>query len=190
MRSSIRSSSAPLTRRSFSSIWDEIAYLNFKACYWYYAGKPARARPFADRMGTLLRKAPDAHDAILGEECWSLIFELRGDLAKAIASRRRGISLIKRVHRIARRSSPKIRSLLVDPRGLAEQLTLLAMQYVDAGDAKQAFAAIDEARRLAKERRFRFEFADLHEDLRRAAGQLRKGATPLRRTQTGPISIT
>src|SRR5438552_824876 len=88
------------TRRTFQSEWDEIAYLYGKVLYWLYdKGDRRRALPFAKRLKPLLRKASPKQEAIFGEECWSLIYEVERDFAKAIAHRRHEIRQILKLRK-------------------------------------------------------------------------------------------
>lgn len=60
---------------------------------------------FADRLARVLRELPNNGVAILRVEGLALISELEGNVADAIAHRRREIKLMERLHREAR--SPK-----------------------------------------------------------------------------------
>src|ERR1043166_8937283 len=76
----------PLVRRKFKSAWDQIGYLQDKLLYWLYQREDARtARFFAKRLESLLSRADPKQEAILGQECRSLIFESRGNFPQAIA---------------------------------------------------------------------------------------------------------
>jgi hypothetical protein len=116
-------------RRKFADRRDELEYLYHKLLYWLYErqGRP-RARAFADRLDRLVAKASAGHDAIFPEECRSLIWEARGDLAKAIKHRRNEIRLRKRLLSLA--ENDPHRDLLLGMYGyddLSERLDLLAV---------------------------------------------------------------
>src|SRR5262249_14883352 len=92
----------PPTRRRFRTEWDEIEYLYQKILYWFYPVRDRRKTlKYCDRMEALLKKVAANHETILGEECWSLVCEARGDLARAIAYRENEIRLIHRLHEIS-----------------------------------------------------------------------------------------
>src|SRR4051794_29428862 len=93
----------PPNRHKFKTDWDEIVYLYEKLLYWLYQrADPAKARPYVRRLEQLLPKADPGHDAILGEECWSLIYEAKGDLRRAIEYRENEIRLIRQLHELSR----------------------------------------------------------------------------------------
>ena len=71
----------PRTRRKFAHAWDEIQYLYDKLLYWFYGEhpRPDRARRYARRLSKLLQRCDTNEESILGQECRSLICELRGE---------------------------------------------------------------------------------------------------------------
>src|SRR5438093_7196503 len=93
----------PPTRRAFADPRDELDYLYHKLLYWFYErGDARKARPFAERLRRLLRVASPGNNAIFGEECRSLIDEVKGDRRSAIAHRENEIRLIRQLHDKAR----------------------------------------------------------------------------------------
>lgn len=160
----------PPARRSFVSGWDEIVYLYHRLLYWFYGrSSPARARPFAKRLERLLRREAADHQTIKGEECWSLIHELKGKYPRAIAYRLSEIRLMKRILRAKDREERAGKAGLHywphNPSDLAERLAILAILYTHAGDPKRARASIKEARRLSEVHGFEFESQELFDDL-------------------------
>jgi hypothetical protein len=157
---------ASQTRRKFYHDWDEIDYLRLKILHWFYEREDRRkALPFCARLQALLERTPDAHEAILGEECWSLICEVRGDLAGAIAYRQREIELIKRLHRISINTPGRdIVWRGYDYSDLSDRLDLLAILYHDAGNLPQAIRVLRESRQLCKRHGIAFDGADLLRD--------------------------
>src|SRR4051812_7365556 len=90
------------TRRTFQGEWEEIAYLYEKILYWLYDKSDRRqALQFARRLKPLFRKASPKHEAIFGEECWSLIYELERDFVRAIAHRKHEIRKILKLREAA-----------------------------------------------------------------------------------------
>jgi tetratricopeptide (TPR) repeat protein len=153
----------PLDRRKFANEWDEIEYLYDKILYWLYQREDAgKARPYADRLERLLPRADPKQEAILGQECWSLVFETKGDLPKAIEHRQNEIRLIRRLHEICR-NKPSAHPALEDYgyNALSDRLELLATLYHAAGQLDRAIETVQESKRLCKEHGIRFDGADL-----------------------------
>src|SRR5438094_6520854 len=102
-RDLIMTTKPPPNRRKFVSEWDEIEYLYHKILHWFYPVRDrGKALRFCERLEELLRKVASRHEAILGESCWSLLYEVRGDLPKAIASREHEIKLIRQLWKISK----------------------------------------------------------------------------------------
>ena len=73
----------PPTERRFGHTWHEIVYLHSKLAYWWREGNRRQARRYVQRLEACLRSEPESHEAILGEKCWSLLAEFRGDVPAA-----------------------------------------------------------------------------------------------------------
>lgn len=145
----------PVNRRKFVSAWDEIMYLRLKVLHWFYgsAHSRSRARPFALRLEQLLRSARVGHMAIMAEECWSLVHEVKGDLGSAIKYRRSEIRLWKKF--LGYQKYPTLDpSIVGDHSDLADRLIILAMLYSAADKKKRAIQSLEEARALAQEHDF------------------------------------
>lgn len=154
---------APPDRRKFGTAWDEIGYLYDKLLYWLYQRQEAeRARPYAKRLERLLPKADPHHEAIRGEECWSLVFETKGDRQSAIKHRQNEIRLIRRLHesaRIAHNESVILKAYGYDD--LSDRLDLLAVLLHDSGDLESALRTLHESRQLCKKHGVRFDGDDI-----------------------------
>lgn len=151
------------TRRRFDSAWDEIRYLYDKLLHWFY-GKQNRlkALPFAKRLKPLLRKASADHGAVFGEECWSLVYETEGNLAKAIVHRQSEIEQRKKLRKMSVRQPYE--DVVLAGYGIADlsdRYDLLAILFHDAGELDCAIQALEESRRLCKENKVRFDGQDL-----------------------------
>ncbi len=86
-----KSKSIP-NQRKFYGDWDQVDYCYHKILYWFYAlHNRSRANKFCRTLEPLLKKVANKHETIKGEECWSLLYEVRGDLDKAILYRRKEI---------------------------------------------------------------------------------------------------
>lgn len=98
----------PQTKRRFRTPWAELDYLCAKIRHWLYVGSnPARARRFESRLERVLRKLDDADLAVLRQEGWALLHELRGEMAAAIKHRKREIELTERLYASVRESVAK-----------------------------------------------------------------------------------
>ena len=168
--SPLRRVAPPPARRSFVSGWDEIVYLYHRLLHWFYGrSSPARARPFARRLERLLRREAADHQAIKGEECWSLVHELKGNLPRAIEYRLSEIRLMKRLL-AAKEREEKGRSGARhywphNHSDLAERLAILAILYSHSGDLRRARASIKAAKRLSEVHGFEFDSQELFDDL-------------------------
>jgi len=165
---------APTDRRKFANEWDEISYLYNKLLYWLYQRQDrAKARSYANRLEPLLRKATPDHEAILGEECWSLIHEAQGNLRKAIEHRENEIRLIRRLHDTAQ-NSPHEERLLKDYGydDLSDRLDLLATLYHESGDLDRAIRTLEESKRLCDAHGIQFDGQDLLEEYQGAKRNL------------------
>ena len=152
-------SSAPIHRRKFANAWDEIGYLYDKLLYWLYCRHDTtKARLYAVRLELLLRKASPDHQAILGEECWSLIYEARGDLRAAILHRENEIRLIRQLHDMVR-ELPETKWLLKEYSysDLSDRLDLLATLYHEKGDLDKATETLEESKRLCGAHGIKFD---------------------------------
>jgi hypothetical protein len=115
-------SKPPLTRRRFGNVWGELAYLCEKVRYWLYArNQRARAGRYRDRLERVLEELPENDTAIIRQEGWALLHELRGETAASIAHREREIVLIKRLHKHAEsaRCDDDTRAYILRDRGVA-----------------------------------------------------------------------
>jgi tetratricopeptide (TPR) repeat protein len=153
----------PPDRRKFADEWDEIRYLYDKLLYWLYQREDVgKARPYAERLERLLRKADPDHKSILGEECWSLVYEVKGDLQKAIEHRKHEIDLIRRFHKLSQNSPHK--GFLLRDYGygdLSDRLDLLATLYHDAGQLNKAIETLQQSKELCDSHGIRFDGEEL-----------------------------
>jgi tetratricopeptide (TPR) repeat protein len=154
---------APSVRRKFANDWDEIGYLYDKLLYWLYQREDAlKARSYAVRIEQLLSKAAPNHDAIFGEECWSLVHEAKGDLRQAIAHRENAVRLIRRLHDISRGAAHE--AVVLKDYGdddLSDRLDLLAMLYHDIGDVDKAIATLQKSKQLCHAHGIEFDGEDI-----------------------------
>src|SRR5262245_54257834 len=125
----------PRDRRKFVGQWDEISYLHDKLLYWLYQREDGgKARRYANRLEKLLPLADPDHESILGEECWSLVYESKKDRPTAIEHRENEIRLIRRLHALSLTESQ--REVVLKAYGyedLSDRFDLLATLYHDNG---------------------------------------------------------
>jgi hypothetical protein len=156
----------PPDRRTFADEWDEIGYLHDKLLYWLYQrADPKKARLYAPRLDQLLAAAAPDHDAILGEECWSLVHEAKGELESAIESRKNEIRLIRRLHELSQgklHEATALKDYGYDD--LSDRLDLLAVLYHDSGDLDKAVATLQESKKLCQEHGKEFDAEEMLQD--------------------------
>jgi tetratricopeptide (TPR) repeat protein len=153
----------PPPRRKFANTWDEIGYLYDKLLYWLYQREDAgKARPYAERLAKLLRKATPNHEAIFGEECWSLVYETKGDLRRAIEHRENEVRLIRRLHELARNATqPEVVLKDYGYDDLSDRLDLLATLYHASGDLDKAITTLQESKKLCEAHGIKFDGEDM-----------------------------
>jgi hypothetical protein len=143
--------------------WEKMKFLRDKVLYWLFRRENAsRARLYAERLAPLLSAADPDHEAIFGEECWSLVHETRGDLPRAIEHRHREIDLIRRLHEIAR--GQLYEGIALRDYGyidLSDRLNLLATLYHDSGDSEKAIRTLEESKQLCADHGVKFGGEDL-----------------------------
>jgi tetratricopeptide (TPR) repeat protein len=149
--------------RKFANEWDDIRDLYDRLLYWLYRQEDARkARPLADQLERLLPKADPTHDAIFGEECWSLVYEAKENLEKAISHRENEIDLIRRLHVISRNQPHENAATSgYEFSDLSDRPNLLATLYHDRGDLDKAIRTLDESKRLCAEHGIPFDGVDI-----------------------------
>jgi tetratricopeptide (TPR) repeat protein len=154
------------SRRKFDGPWDEIKYLRGKLLLWFYErGNRHKAIAFCARLESLLKSVAGKHPNILGEECWSLLHEVEGNLAEAIKHRRKEIELIKAFLREAEKSpQPEEIYRIYDYSDLSDRLDLLAILFRDAGDLDKAIATLEDSKRLCRQHRIKFDAQDVLDD--------------------------
>ena len=142
----------PIKRRKFTSDWDEIEDLYQTLLYWLYERENAgKSGSYADRLARLLATVDPAHESIFGEECWSLIYEARGDTPKAIEHRENEVRLMRRLHELSGASTEKSHALEGRDHGdLSDRLDLLATLYHDNGNLDRAISLLRESKQLCE----------------------------------------
>ena len=153
----------PPNRRKFAGEGDEINYLYDKLLYWLYRRADRRkARPYARRLERLLPRAFPGHDAIFGEECWSLVHETKGDLRRAIEHRENELRLIGRLYEISL-DKPYEEAALKEYGydDWSDRLDLLAVLYHDRGNLGKAITTLKKSKKLCEAHGTAFDGEDL-----------------------------
>jgi hypothetical protein len=98
----------------------------------------------------------------LGEAAWSLLYEVKRDLRRAIVCRESEIKLIHRLWEISP-GTPREESVLKNygPSDLSDRYDLLAILYHDVGDLDKAIAVLRESKNLCEFHGIRFDGQDL-----------------------------
>jgi tetratricopeptide (TPR) repeat protein len=164
------------TRRKFAHEWDEIRYLYHKLLHWLYGREDRRsAQKFADRLDNLLRRASPDHEAIFGEECWSLVAEARDDLERAIAFRENEIRLIHKLWRSA--ADSPVRDVVLKnygPDDLSDRMDLLAILYRNAGRLDDAIKTLRQSKRLCDEHGVPFDSEEMLQEFQEEKAEVGK----------------
>jgi hypothetical protein len=134
---------SPATSKKVGRLYDRLIY------WLYQRGDPQRARPLADQLEQVLPTVGPETGAVFSEECRALIHEARGELARAIEHRENEVRLIRRLHRLARKTaSPDLVLAQYTPSDLRDRLDLLAMLYHDSGHLDQAIRLLKASGKL------------------------------------------
>jgi tetratricopeptide (TPR) repeat protein len=171
-------SECPPSRRKFYHEWDAIEYFYHKILYWFYQRHDRRrALRFCDQLEKLLQRTPSSHEAIFGEAAWSLLYEVKGDLPKAIKYRESEIRLIEHLWEISR-GTPGEDFIFkqYDVSDLSDRMDLLAILYYDAGNLDKAISVLRESEQLCKTHGIRFDGKDLLRDYLAEKNHLARGA--------------
>jgi hypothetical protein len=153
-------------RRKFKSPWDEVQYLYLKLLHWFYGKQlPAKARPYAARLQRLLKREDSDQESILGQECRSLICELRGDLVGAIRHREAEIRRIRRLHGITSEEQWDVVCACYDYNDLSDRLDILALLYDQIGETDRAIRILRESKAYCARHGIRFDGQDILDEL-------------------------
>jgi hypothetical protein len=160
----------PPTRRSFEGPWDEIAYLFAKVQYWHDRGNLANARRYVPRLKALVQSEEDWHLATLGQEAWSYIAELRGDLCSASLTLQAAMdSIISHFERNPDPGETGTEALMEKFR--APLYRRLAELYLRQNQPYGALVTLRRAAALCTQMGYAFEATALLRKLERAAGR-------------------
>lgn len=161
---------SPRSRRKFVSSWDELLYVHGKVLYWLY-GRQRRgaALRYSERFEGLLNECCASGEAIIGEECWALLCELKEDWQAAIGHRRREIALIEKLHLSIHGGGDQdvsdTISQLYDVSDLSDRMDLLACAYMKVGKLPEAESVLRQSKRLCEGNGIPFDGQDLLDDV-------------------------
>jgi len=116
--------------------------------YWliigfYGYGNKSQALRHCQHLKPLLERAANRHESILGEECWSLVYEVEGELERAIDYREQEIRADRKAL-----AQPRHRRLGISSSGItapsdwSDRLDLLAGLYHQRGDLGRAIETL------------------------------------------------
>ena len=157
--------------------------------FYEKANRP-RAETIAARLQVELSMWPEFAESIRGEEISSVIAELHGDYATAIASREAEIRKILELHTLAMNTpSWAYVSRQYDFSDVSDRLDLLATLYDRRGDTQRALAILRESKSYCANHNIPFDGQDLLDEIGKAgAGKRSIGeAQPKRARKRKPV---
>ncbi len=153
-------------RRRFADVADEIEHVYQKLVYWHCRdASGVLARRYAARLKKLLPRDEAVPGSIFGEECWSLVFEVEGDIHQAIRHRENGIRLIRRLHAITTKEQWDLVSKFYGYDDLSDRLVILADLYDQMGQPDRALRILRESKALCSRHGIPFEGQDIVDEL-------------------------
>jgi hypothetical protein len=159
---------ALVNSRGFTNIWDAIRSHYHRILDLYYEqGDREAALKDSILMEGLLKGAPLCEQSIFGEECWSVIHEVRGELSKAIRHRENEVRLIEELWRTVSSANRDIIFRAYGPSDLSDRLDLLANLYHENGDLDRAIDTLERSAKLCLEHRIEFEGEEMLKQYRR-----------------------
>jgi hypothetical protein len=95
----------PRTRKKFGTIWGELDYVCKRIHYWWYIRKDkTSARRYLSRLERILPEVPENDLAIVREEGLAWLYQLRGEISRALKHRQREVELMELAHESVRQS--------------------------------------------------------------------------------------
>src|SRR6476620_7230992 len=117
-RGPMMATKSPRNGKDFLNSWDEIRHHHYWIIYWFYGyDNQTQALRHCRHLKPLLEKVANRHESILGEECWSIVSEVEGELARAIEYREQEIRLIQELWRTV---TPETRDIVLREYGPAD----------------------------------------------------------------------
>lgn len=145
-----------LTEQQVRKAYDSLDPLSHRVTYWLYTGRrPARARQYAARLAAALDLAPNYKNTVHGSGLHATVAEAYGRWDEVTMHRARKVRLVDRVRamRGGKRAVPDWYLVLV--------LGMLADACIEAGQRRQALAALERAKTICRAKRMRFEDDEL-----------------------------
>jgi hypothetical protein len=154
---------SPSDRRECTDASRQIGRIYDKLVYWLYQRHDERrAQPYADRLRLWLADCGSEVGSIFVEDCWSLIHQAKGDLAKAIKHRENEIRLMRRLHELAQNTAgANFVFRQYSYADLRDELDLLAILYHDSGDLDKAISVLQKSKNLCQKHGIRFDGEDI-----------------------------
>src|SRR5687768_4318827 len=130
----------PRMRRTFLNAGDERNYL---ADVIKFLAATARLREraaagYLRRLEASLKAEGPDDGSILLQEYWALLYEARGDVARAIPHREREVELIERLFEIGGPVESMVAGYSIDHAFLAREMRILHGHYLARGERRKA----------------------------------------------------
>jgi hypothetical protein len=135
-------------RRVFSSRWDEIDYLYFKAGHWMFMRRQyGRARPFIRRMRRLVRGQGNNMSTLPAK---GLLADWDGDIRKELHYKKVEVGFLWRLVKL-RTEVPGC-----GPSDALDEMEILALLYEDNHRRKDALKMADQCEAFARKHKLAF----------------------------------
>ena len=140
-------------RRVFSSRWDEIDYLYFKAGHWMFIrGQYGRARPFIRRLRRLVRGQGNNMSTLPAK---GLLADWDGDLRKELHYKKVEVGVLMRLLKLGTDFSG------CGPSDVLDEMEILALLYEDNRRRSDALKAADQCEAFAGKHKLAFRASQL-----------------------------
>ncbi len=128
--------------------WNRMGRVYDNLIHWLYErGDRTRAQRYASGLAQLLTKLGPEKRSIFAAECRSLVSEAEGNLQNAIKHREKEISLIRRLHRLARNTEGRDFAFRQYTHAdLADRFAVLAMLHKENGDLNEAIDTLEKSK--------------------------------------------
>jgi tetratricopeptide (TPR) repeat protein len=154
-------------------LWWKLDELVYEILDWR-AQEKRRARSFAKRLEKVLLALPPDDNCRKIQEAWALVYEIRGELRKAVEYREKEIALYAKWIRIMGPTDREgYEAFLGDDESVALKHHFTSHLYEDLGEYEKAYAHMQKAKRLAHKHGFEFD-DDSEDDLRWLRRQIRR----------------
>ena len=153
-------------QRRFANVADEIEHVYQKLVFWHCRNSGGvRALQYAARLKKLLSRDEAIPGSIFGEECWSLAFDVEGDVRQAIRHRENEIRLIRRLHEITPKEQRELVFGWYDYSDLSDRMVILAELHDQIGQTDRAIRILRESKASCIRHGIPFDGEDILQEL-------------------------